>query len=174
MTISIAFAALAAAQSAAPLAPAPTAPAVIVPTAPQAVILSAPAESVLRAGTEVPLIMAESITTNGKNIRVGQRIRLQVASDVRLDARRTQCGNEVLADLVRFGAIAPFIPTDTKKAHSRGASCVYGHMGNARQPPPEGPEHLAQGLKRAFPVPQSGAFDHLLRAISDAEKNTRL
>jgi len=84
MTISIALAALAAAQAAATLAPAPTAPAAIAPAAPQAVILSSPTESVLRAGTEVPLIMAESITTNGKNIRVGQRIRLQVASDVRL------------------------------------------------------------------------------------------
>ncbi|MBA2771340.1 MAG: hypothetical protein H0U34_04900, partial [Sphingomonas sp.] len=59
-------------------------PAAIAPAAPQAVILSAPTENVLRAGTEVPLVMSESITTNGKKIRAGQRIRLQVASDVRL------------------------------------------------------------------------------------------
>jgi hypothetical protein len=48
------------------------------------VILSGPAETVLRAGTPVPLVMAEGITTNGKKLRAGQRIRLQVASDVRL------------------------------------------------------------------------------------------
>ena len=47
-------------------------------------IIAPPTESTLRAGTEVPLVMSESITTNGKTIRVGQRIRLQVASDVRL------------------------------------------------------------------------------------------
>ena len=47
-------------------------------------IIAPPTESTLRAGTEVPLVMSESITTNGKKIRVGQRIRLQVASDVRL------------------------------------------------------------------------------------------
>jgi hypothetical protein len=60
-------------------------PATIAPAAPQAVILSPPTESVLRAGTEVPLIMAESITTNGKKLRVGQRVRLQVASPVMLN-----------------------------------------------------------------------------------------
>lgn len=60
------------------------APATIAPSAPQAVILSAPMESVLRSGTEVPLIMAESITTGGKKLRVGQRVRLQVASPVML------------------------------------------------------------------------------------------
>ena len=68
------------AQPAAQAAPAAT----IAPAAKPAVILSAPAESVLRAGTEVPLVMSESITTNGKKIRVGQRVRMAVASDVRL------------------------------------------------------------------------------------------
>jgi hypothetical protein len=48
------------------------------------VILSTPTENVLRAGTEVPLVMSESITTNGKKLRVGQRIRMAVASDVRV------------------------------------------------------------------------------------------
>jgi len=38
---------------------------------------------------------------------------------------------------------------------------------------PDGREHLAQGLKHAFPLPESGAFDNLLWAINDAEKNTR-
>ena len=32
----------------------------------------------------MPLVMSETITTNGKKLRVGQRIRLTVASDVRL------------------------------------------------------------------------------------------
>jgi hypothetical protein len=86
ISTSIAFAALAAAQTAAPQAAiaSPAQPAAIAPLAPQAVILSAPMESVLRAGTEVPLVMAESITTNGKKLRIGQRVRLTVGSDVRL------------------------------------------------------------------------------------------
>src|SRR5437764_11916365 len=54
-------------------------------TAPaSAVILSGPTDAVLRAGTDVPLVMSESITTNGKKLREGQRIHLAVASDVRL------------------------------------------------------------------------------------------
>jgi hypothetical protein len=87
------MAALAAAQGAAPQASAnvqasaQAAPAAtIAPTAPTAVIIAPPAESVLRAGTEVPVVMSESITTNGKKLRVGQRIRMAVASDVRLGA----------------------------------------------------------------------------------------
>jgi len=88
---SIAFAALAAAQALSqPSAPAqatiqpPAQPAAIAPAAPQAVILPSTTESVLRAGAEIPLVMAESITTNGKKLRVGQRVRLTVGSDVRL------------------------------------------------------------------------------------------
>jgi len=54
------------------------------PAAKAAVILSPATDNVLRAGTDVPLVMAESITTNGKKLRVGQRVRLNVASDVRL------------------------------------------------------------------------------------------
>ena len=95
MLTSIALAALVAAQStsgvqykplqSAPLVqPAQPAAPAIAPAAPQAVILAPPAESVLRAGSDVPLVMSESITTNGKKLRVGQRIRLAVASDVRL------------------------------------------------------------------------------------------
>ena len=82
----IALAALAAAQAAAPPAAVAesTAPAVVTPAPQPAVILSAPTEMVLRSGTEVPLVMAESITTNGKKLRVGQRVRLTVGSDVRL------------------------------------------------------------------------------------------
>ena len=65
----------------APAAIAPGAPAAaIAPPAPQAVILSSPTESVLRSGTEVPLVMAETITTNGKKLRIGQRVRLGVTT----------------------------------------------------------------------------------------------
>jgi hypothetical protein len=58
--------------------------AAIAPAPKAAVILSSPTENVLRAGTPVALVMAESITTNGKKLRSGQRIHLTVASDVRL------------------------------------------------------------------------------------------
>lgn len=86
MLVSYALAALAAAQAAAPQAAIqPSAPpAQIAPAAPQAVILSAPTESVLRAGTEVPLIMAQSISSNDKSLRVGNQIRLQTANAVML------------------------------------------------------------------------------------------
>ena len=87
MSIGIAFIALAAAQAsaAAPAVQTTAAPvAAIAPAAKPAVILSTGTESVLRSGTDVPLVMAESITTNGKKLRVGQRVKLNVASDVRL------------------------------------------------------------------------------------------
>ncbi len=84
--VSIALAALAAAQGSAPAATIQpqTAPAILAPAAPQATILSAPTENVLRAGTEVPLIMSESINSNNKTLRTGQQIRLQVANAVML------------------------------------------------------------------------------------------
>jgi hypothetical protein len=58
--------------------------ATIAPASRPAVIIAPATESILRAGTEVPLVMSETITTNGKKLRPGQRIRLAVASDVRL------------------------------------------------------------------------------------------
>ena len=70
---------LAAVQSAAVPAPAAVAPA-----APVAAIIQPATDNVLRAGTPVPLVMAESLTTKGKKLREGQRVRLTVASDVRL------------------------------------------------------------------------------------------
>jgi hypothetical protein len=70
---------LAAVQSAAVPAPAAMAPA-----APVAAIIQPATDTVLRAGTPVPLVMAESLTTKGKKLREGQRVRLTVASDVRL------------------------------------------------------------------------------------------
>jgi hypothetical protein len=86
----IALVAFAAAQAAAPASfsaqvqtaatPAP----VLAPATPQAVILSAPTESVLRAGTEVPLIMAESINSNDKSLRTGKQIRMQTAAPIML------------------------------------------------------------------------------------------
>jgi hypothetical protein len=86
MVSSISLAALVAAQAAAPQAAIqPAAPvAAIAPAASQAVIIAPTTESVLRAGAEVPLVMSEGITTNGKKLREGQRIHLAVASDVRL------------------------------------------------------------------------------------------
>lgn len=63
---------------------APAQPATIAPTPPQAVILAAPTENVLRAGTEVPLVMSESISSNDKQVRVGRQIHMQVANAVRL------------------------------------------------------------------------------------------
>ena len=90
LTASIGLAALALAQAAAAqttttVQTAAPAPAVAIAPAPkQAVIIAPAADSVLRSGTAVPVMMAETITTNGKKLRVGQRIRMQVASDVRL------------------------------------------------------------------------------------------
>ena len=69
------------------LPPATLAPATLAPAPRQAVIIAEPTELVLRAGTPVALVMAESITTNGKKLRVGQRLRLTVASDVRLGSQ---------------------------------------------------------------------------------------
>jgi hypothetical protein len=94
MVSSFALAALAAAQTAAPQSSAgvkwvplqqgSTSQAVIAPAAPQAVILSAPTENVLRAGTEVLLVMSESINSNDKSLRPGKLIRMQVANSISL------------------------------------------------------------------------------------------
>ena len=79
-------AALAAQASSAPQATiqASAPPAVIQPAAPTAVILSSPTENVLRAGTDVPLIMSESINSNDRALRAGKQIRLQVANSITL------------------------------------------------------------------------------------------
>lgn len=112
-----ALAALAALQATAPQAvpstaqPTPT-PAVIAPAPPRAVIIAPATGSVLRAGTEVPLIMAESITTNGKKLRVGQRIRMQVATDVRLGS----------AVVIPAGSLAEGEVTDVKNKGMWGKS----------------------------------------------------
>jgi hypothetical protein len=51
---------------------------------PQAVILSSPTENVLRAGTEVLLVMSETINSNDKSLRPGKIIRMQVANPITL------------------------------------------------------------------------------------------
>lgn len=56
--------------------------AVPAPAATPAVVIGAPDASVLRTGTEVVLKMSEELTTKGKNLRVGQRFRLEVAEPV--------------------------------------------------------------------------------------------
>lgn len=53
--------------------PAPTQIAIIQPSA---------TDNILRAGTEVPLLVREELTTKKKQLRVGQRIQMEVASAV--------------------------------------------------------------------------------------------
>lgn len=68
-----AFAADAVATTSAPAAPA----------APVAVLVAPAAQpTVLRSGTEVPLRTREELTTKGKQLRVGQRVQLEVAANV--------------------------------------------------------------------------------------------
>ena len=52
--------------------------------APVSTPISAPVTSsaVLRTGTEIPLTLSEELTTKGKNLRVGQRFRLQTSEPV--------------------------------------------------------------------------------------------
>ena len=124
MFTSIALAALVAAQASSsvqwkPLTPAQpaqsqsaTPQSTIAPAPKAAVILSSPMESVLRAGTEVPLVMSEGITTNGKKLRIGQRIRMAVASDVRLGT----------AVVIPAGSIAEGEVTDVRNKGMWGKS----------------------------------------------------
>jgi hypothetical protein len=52
--------------------------------APAAAPIAAPstAQAILRTGTEVPLRLAEELTTKGKKVRVGQRFRLETSEPV--------------------------------------------------------------------------------------------
>jgi hypothetical protein len=43
--------------------------------------------NVLRAGAPVPVVLSEFLTTKGKNLKVGQRVQLEVAQDVMLNGR---------------------------------------------------------------------------------------
>ncbi len=44
-------------------------------------------QAVLRTGTEVPLRLSEQLTTKNKAVRVGQRFRMTVAEDVKVDGQ---------------------------------------------------------------------------------------
>lgn len=73
---SICIAAAAAALAATPsLAQAPVA-------APSAVAVPASSNAVLRVGTEVPMRLLEELTTKGKQLRVGQRFRMETSAPV--------------------------------------------------------------------------------------------
>lgn len=52
------------------------------PAQPVAVLAPVAQESVLRAGSEIPLVTREELTTEKKKLRVGQRFQLEVASNV--------------------------------------------------------------------------------------------
>ena len=43
--------------------------------------------NVLRAGAPVPVVLSEALTTKGKQLKVGQRVQLEVAQDVLLNGR---------------------------------------------------------------------------------------
>ncbi|QGN54977.1 hypothetical protein [Novosphingobium sp. Gsoil 351] len=45
------------------------------------------ASDVLRAGSPVPVALSEFLTTKGKALKVGQRVRLEVAQDVMINGR---------------------------------------------------------------------------------------
>lgn len=51
-------------------------------SAPVAVVEAAPTQNVLRAGTEIPLITREELTTKKKQLRVGQRVQLETSANV--------------------------------------------------------------------------------------------
>lgn len=56
--------------------------------APSALPQIAPSgQAVLRTGTEVPLRLSEQLTTKNKAVRVGQRFRMTVAEDVKVDGQ---------------------------------------------------------------------------------------
>ncbi|WP_070154709.1 hypothetical protein [Sphingobium phenoxybenzoativorans] len=52
-----------------------------------AVILAAPTESIVRTGTPIALKTSEPLTTEGKKLKVGQRIQIEVAEAVMLNGQ---------------------------------------------------------------------------------------
>lgn len=52
------------------------------PAAQTAIIEAARQDGILRSGAEVPVTLREELTTKGKKLRVGQRIQLEVSSNV--------------------------------------------------------------------------------------------
>ncbi len=85
-SIALPAAAQPASQSAIPATPAtPAAQIAPVPAAPLqsvAVLEPLPQQNIMRAGTEVPLLTREELTTKHKQLRVGQRFQMEVASNV--------------------------------------------------------------------------------------------
>lgn len=54
---------------------------------PVAAIISTPTSNILRAGTQISVRTAEALTTEGKKLRIGQRIQLEVAEAVMLNGQ---------------------------------------------------------------------------------------
>lgn len=82
----LAIAAPAFAQNAAePTASTPTATVASAPTQQVAILQPVQQENILRAGTEIPLLVREELTTKKKKLRVGQRFQMEVASNVDLN-----------------------------------------------------------------------------------------
>ena len=81
-----------------PVFAAPAAAAAIVPT--NAMIAPAPTSGLLRSGTEVMLKTSEYLTTQHKDLRVGQHVRLEVADNVTLNGRVViPAGSPAVAEL---------------------------------------------------------------------------
>lgn len=64
-------------------------PVVVNPQATNTAVLVTQADTgnVLRAGAPVPVALSENLSTKGKALKVGQRVRLEVAQDVMLNGR---------------------------------------------------------------------------------------
>ena len=65
-----------------PAAVAPTATIAPTPTQQVAILQPVQQENILRAGTEIPLLVREELTTKKKKLRVGQRFQMEVAANV--------------------------------------------------------------------------------------------
>jgi hypothetical protein len=65
----------------------PTPPVTTTPTQNVAVVQEQAMGNVLRAGAPVPVALSEFLTTNGKHLKVGQHVQLEVAQDVLLNGR---------------------------------------------------------------------------------------
>jgi len=50
-------------------------------------VVGGPAPTILRSGTEVPMKLAEPLTTEGKHLKAGQRFEIETADAVMLDGR---------------------------------------------------------------------------------------
>jgi hypothetical protein len=72
----------AAAASSPATAPLAAIPVAAVQSQPAAVLEPVAQQNIMRAGTEVPLVTREELTTKHKNLRVGQRFQMEVSSNV--------------------------------------------------------------------------------------------